>query len=149
VPTIRETRMLEAPPAEVWAVVSDPARLPEWWPSVQRVEEVTPHAWTNVLGSPKGKAVRADYTLVESEPERRLVWRHEVEESPFERLFSESLTEIQLEPRGESSTEVELTARMRLRGFARFGSFQFRRATGRRLQGALERLESTLVQREA
>ena len=67
----------------------------------------------------------------------------------FERLLSESLTEIQLEPRGASSTEVELTARMRLRGFARFGSFQFRRATGRQLQGALERLESTLVQREA
>ena len=148
-PTIRETRLLEAPPAEVWEVVSDPARLPEWWPSVQRVEEVTPHAWTNVLSSPKGKAVRADYTLVESEPERRLVWRHEVEESPFERLLSESLTEIDLEPRDQRSTEIELTARMRLRGFARFGSLQFRRATGRQLQEALERLGSAVVDRGA
>jgi uncharacterized protein YndB with AHSA1/START domain len=149
VPTIKHSRTLEASPAEVWAVVSDPGRLPGWWPSVQRVEEATPGAWTNVLSSPKGKAVRADYTLVESDPERRLVWRHEVEESPFERLLSESLTEIELQPVGEGSTEIALTARMRLRGFARFGSFQFRRATRQQLQAALDGLQSVVARREA
>jgi uncharacterized protein YndB with AHSA1/START domain len=148
VATIRRSRTVQAPAAEIWAVVTNPDRLPDWWPSVQRVEEVNAGAWTNVLASPKGKAVRADYTLVESEPERRLVWRHEVEESPFERLLSESLTEIELEPRDERATLVELTIRMRPRGFARFGSIQLRRATGRQLEAALAGLESAVGDRE-
>ena len=47
-----------------------------------------------MLLSPKGKAVRADYTRVEAEEPRRLVWRQEVEESPFERILSEAVTEL-------------------------------------------------------
>jgi uncharacterized protein YndB with AHSA1/START domain len=146
VAAVTRSRTLEAPAAEVWALVSDPERLPGWWPLVQRVEEATPHSWTTVLGSPKGKTVRADYTLLESEPERRIVWRHEVDESPFERILSESLTQIAIEPEGEGSTRVELTARMRLRGFARFGFLQVRRAAARQLQGALEGLEASLAE---
>jgi uncharacterized protein YndB with AHSA1/START domain len=145
VATVARSRTMDAPPSSVWRVVSDPYRLPAWWPLVQRVEEATPEAWTKVLSSPKGKAVRADYTLLESEPERRLVWRQEVEETPFERLMSEAITEIGLEPRGDGSTEVHLTARMRLRGFARLGGFQFRRATARRLEDALDGLEAVVA----
>ena len=37
--------------------------------------------------------VRADYTLVEADPPRRTVWRQELEESPFERIFSSAVTE--------------------------------------------------------
>jgi uncharacterized protein YndB with AHSA1/START domain len=148
VATVARSRIVDAPPATVWRVVSDPFRLPAWWPLVQRVEEATPEAWTKVLSSPKGKAVRADYTLVESEPERRLVWRQEVEETPFERLMSEATTEIGLDPRGESSTEVSLTARMSLRGFARLGALQLRRATARRLEDALDGLEAVFSPEE-
>ncbi|HEV2875002.1 MAG TPA: SRPBCC family protein, partial [Thermoleophilaceae bacterium] len=57
----RET-LVPAPPEEVWRLVSDPARLAQWWPGVTRVEEATPETWTTVLSSPKGKVVRADYT---------------------------------------------------------------------------------------
>jgi uncharacterized protein YndB with AHSA1/START domain len=149
VATVARSRTLDAPPTSVWRVVSDPYRLPAWWPLVQRVEEVSPEAWTKVLTSPKGKAVRADYTLLESEPERRLVWRQEVEETPFERLMSEAITEIGLEPRSDDTTEVRLTARMRLRGFARLGGFQFRRATARRLEDALDGLEAVVAPEEA
>jgi uncharacterized protein YndB with AHSA1/START domain len=145
VATVARSRTLDAPPATVWRVVSDPYRLPAWWPLVQRVEEATPEAWTKVLSSPKGKTVRADYTLLESEPERRLVWRQELEETPFERLMSEALTEIGLEPLEGGSTEVRVTARMRLRGFARLGSLQFRRATARRLESALDGLEAVVA----
>jgi uncharacterized protein YndB with AHSA1/START domain len=148
VATVARSRTLDASPARIWRVVSDPYRLPAWWPLVQRVEEATPQAWTKVLTSPKGKAVRADYTLLESEPERRLVWRQEVEETPFERLMSEATTEIRLDPRGESSTEVRLTASMRLRGFARLGALQFRRATARRLEDALDGLEAVVSPEE-
>ena len=141
--TITRERTVQAPPGEVWALVSDPWRLPAWWPSVQRVEEATELAWTKVLASPKGKTVRADYSLVESEPERRLVWRQEVEESPFERILADSVTEIGLEPR-DGATQVRLVSRMKLRGFARFGSFQLRRAAARQLDSALDGIETAL-----
>jgi carbon monoxide dehydrogenase subunit G len=134
---------VQAPPGEVWRLISDPWRLPAWWPGVQRVEEATETSWTKVLGSPRGKTVRADYTLVDSQPEERLVWRHEVEESPFERILSESLTEIELEPEN-GSTKVRLEAHMKLRGFARFGSFQVRRAARRQLSSALDGIEAVL-----
>ena len=141
--TIRREREVEARPGEVWDLVSDPWRLPAWWPAVQRVEEATELAWTKVLASPKGKTVRADYTLVESEPERRLVWRQEVEESPFERILADSVTEIELEP-SNGHTRVRLVARMKLRGFARFGSFQLRRAAARQLDSALDGIETSV-----
>ena len=140
-PTIRRSRTIGAAPEEVWRVVSDPERLPAWWPGVQRVEEVSADAWTNVLASPRGKTVRADYTLVDVEPLRRLTWRQEVEESPFERIMWESLTHLELEELKDEQTRVELTGRVKLRGFSRFGGIQVRRAIGRQLTEALEGLE--------
>jgi len=141
--TVTRARTVQAPPGEVWRLISDPWRLPAWWPGVQRVEEATDTAWTKVLASPRGKTVRADYTLVDSRPEERLVWRHEVEESPFERILAESLTEIGLEPEN-GSTKVRLETHMKLRGFARFGSFQVRRAARRQLTEALDGIEAAL-----
>ena len=142
-PTITRARTVSASADAVWGLVSDPERLPAWWPAVQRVEEATAAAWTTVLTSRTGKTVRADYTLLESEPERLLAWRHEVEESPFERILSESTTTVALEPE-DGSTRVTLTARLRARGFARFGAWQLRRATARQLVAALEGLEAAL-----
>ena len=55
--------------------MSDPERLPAWWPGVTRVEEATATSWTTVLTSAKGKSVRADFSRLAAEPERRLVWR--------------------------------------------------------------------------
>ena len=129
-----------APPEEVWRVLSDPYRLPAWWPGVDRVEEVSETAWTKVMRSPKaGKAVRADYSLDEADPPNRLRWRHEVAASPFERIMSEALYEFELEPEGDG-TNVALGARVRLRGLSRLGSLQVRRATSSRLQEALDNL---------
>ena len=124
-------------------MISDPARLPAWWPSVSRVEDASPDAWTKVLMSPGGKAVRADYTRVEAEEPVRLVWRHEVEESPFERILSASTTEIMLEPR-EGGTLVRLSIEHRPRGWARFSPFQMRAAATRQVSGALEGLAELL-----
>ena len=142
-PTVSRTRSVRAAPDEVWKIVSDPAHLPRWWPGVTRVEDASPEAWTTVLSSPRGKSVRADYTLVEAEALVRLVWRQEVEESPFERILSEAVTELTIEP-GDEATEVEITLRQRPRGFARFGFVQLRRAAGRQLEGALEGLEAVV-----
>jgi uncharacterized protein YndB with AHSA1/START domain len=136
----RET-VVPAPPDEVWSLVSDPARLSQWWPGVTRVEEATALAWTTVLSSPKGKAVRADYTRVDSEEGRRLVWRQEVEESPFERILAAATTEIALQP-DDAGTRVRIALDQRPRGWARFAPLQFRNAGTRQVQGAVEGLEA-------
>jgi uncharacterized protein YndB with AHSA1/START domain len=145
---VRRERTVAADPAEVWSVVSDPARLPQWWPGVARVEEATPEAWTNVLTSPKGKTVRADYTRLEADDRRRLVWRHEVEESPFERILARSTTEIVLAPAGEG-TRVEIAVSHQPRGWARLSPFQLRAAATRQVEGALQNLARLLGSGEA
>jgi uncharacterized protein YndB with AHSA1/START domain len=142
--TVSRTRSVRAAPDEIWKIVSDPQRLPQWWPGVTRVEEASREAWTTVLGSPRGKSVRADYTLVEAESPVRLVWRQEVEESPFERILHEAVTEMELEPADAGVTKVGLRLRQRPRGFARLGFVQLRRAAGRQLEGALDGLEALL-----
>jgi uncharacterized protein YndB with AHSA1/START domain len=143
VPTVRRGRSVAADVEDVWKLLSDPERLPEWWPGAQRVEEVEEGAWTLVLSTPRGKQVRADYSLVDSEPLRELLWRQEVEESPFERIMSESLTRFALEPE-DDSTHVTMSNRIRLRGFSHFGVVQVRLAARRQLDGALEGLQSAL-----
>jgi uncharacterized protein YndB with AHSA1/START domain len=138
---LREETVLPAAPEEVWGLVSDPARLPQWWPGVTRVEEATDDAWTTVLSSAKGKAVRIDYSRVEAQPERRVVWRQEVEESPFERILASATTEIALAEE-DGGTRVTVSLDQRPRGWARFAPFQFRAAGKRQVQGALDGLKA-------
>ncbi len=137
---VRRDRTVAAVPADVWRVVSDPERLPAWWPGVSRVEEASREAWTTVLMSPKGKVVRADYTLVAADEPERLRWRQEIEESPFERLLTESTVLIELEPSDEGRTRVRVTLDQRPRGWARFSPFQLRAAATRQAELALEGL---------
>lgn len=140
-PTAKRAGTVAAPPEDVWDVVSDPHHLPRWWPGVQRVEEVTNEGWTKVLRTEKGKAVRADFTRVDAEPPRRLVWQLEVEESPFERILSASVTEVSLQPAGDGQTRVQLKLTQRLRGLYRFGSPTVRRAARTQLDEALDGLQ--------
>ena len=135
---VRRERVVPAAAPEVWNVVSDPMRLPAWWPGVTRVEEASREAWTTVLVSPKGKQVRADYSLDEADEPERIRWRHEVEASPFERLLAESTVELKLHPDAEGAgTRVELTLSQRPRGWARFSPFQLRAAAARQAESAL------------
>jgi uncharacterized protein YndB with AHSA1/START domain len=138
---LREEIVVQATPEEVWGLVSDPARLPQWWPGVTRVEEASADAWTTVLSSPKGKSLRIDYSRVEAEPERRVVWRQEVEESPFERILASATTEIALAEDADG-TRVTVSLDQRPRGWARFAPLQFRAAGRRQVQGAVEGLDA-------
>jgi hypothetical protein len=108
---------------------------------VERVEEATPEAWTTVMKSPRGKVVRADYTRTVADAPRRVAWRQEVEASPFERILARAETEVALEPVGPDRTRVELLHIHRLRGLAMLGGPLLRRATGGRLDQALEGLD--------
>ena len=140
-PRISRARTIPAPRDEVWEVVVDPYHLPRWWPRVERVKEVTGAAWTKVMLSSRGRAVRADYTRMETDAPRRMLWRQEVDESPFEKLLSESTIEVALEPDGDERTRVRLTADQSLRGKTRFGGMMVRRATKRTLDSALDGLK--------
>jgi uncharacterized protein YndB with AHSA1/START domain len=138
---LRQETVVQATPEEVWGLVSDPARLPQWWPGVTRVEEASADAWTTVLSSPKGKSLRIDYSRVEADPERRVVWRQEVEESPFERILASATTEIALAEDADG-TRVTVSLDQRPRGWARFAPLQFRAAGRRQVQGAVEGLDA-------
>ena len=141
---VRRERVVSGAPDDVWRIVSDPARLPAWWPGVSRVEDASRQAWTTVLVSPKGKSVRADYSLVEAREPELLRWKQEVEESPFERLLSSASTEITLEPEASGGTRVRLILDQRPRGWARFSPFQLRAAARRQAEDALTGLADLL-----
>jgi uncharacterized protein YndB with AHSA1/START domain len=141
VASIARSRTVAAGQDVLWELVSDPYHLPRWWPQLERVEDATEDAWTKVLRSARGKVVRADYSRVEAEPPRRMLWRHEVDESPFEAILSDSLIEIVLEPDGSDSTRVRMRIEQKLRGSYRLGGWMMRRATRRQLDDALDGLE--------
>jgi uncharacterized protein YndB with AHSA1/START domain len=144
VPRVTRARTIGASSQELWDVIADPSHLTRWWPDVVRVEEATPLAWTAVLGTPKGATVRADFTRMAAQEPRRISWRQEIEESPFERILAENVTEVELEPEGDGATRVKLRAVQKLRGYSRFGGFLFRRATRQKLDGALDGLARAL-----
>jgi uncharacterized protein YndB with AHSA1/START domain len=143
-PTVVRTRTIAANQQSVWELVSDPYHLPRWWPTVQRVEDVTEDAWTTVATSSRGRAVRFDWSRVYIQPPERVVWRQELAQTPFERFLRESVTGVILEPAGEA-TKVELRIVRKLRGLARFGGLQMRRAVRRELDGALDQLEAVVA----
>jgi len=145
VASVTRERTVSAPAEEVWAVVSDPHAFPRWWPHVVRVEDVEEDAWTKVLRTPSGKTVRADFTRVEIESPRRIAWRQELEESPFERIFSSAVTEVELSSAEGGGTRVALTSSEKVRGRFRIGGgFLVRRAARRRLDDALVGLEQAV-----
>ena len=141
---VKRQRTVNAAPGAVWDLVADPHHLPRWWPQVQRVEEVTYDGWTKVLRTPKGKTVRADFTRVETDPGRKLVWRQEVEESPFEAILNEAVTTVSLSPEGDTATRVELRSDQDLQGSYRLGGFLLKRATKRQLDQALDGIEQAV-----
>ena len=146
-PTVTRKRTVRATPERVWSVIANPERLVEWWPRVQRVEEADALSWTTVLTSGKGdRSLRADYTLVDEQHPHRRTWRHEVDESPFERVLTSSVTEVELSPVGDGETQVTISTQLGLRGFSRLGGGQIRRATRKTIDGALDGLERTVGQ---
>ena len=139
-PTVVRSRTIAAPQEQVWELVSDPYHLPRWWPTVQRVEDVSDGAWTTVATSPRGRAVRFDWSRVYIDPPERIVWRQELAQTPFEKF----VTGVILEGAGEA-TKVELRTVRRLRGLARFGGIQMRLAARKELDGALDQLEEVIA----
>lgn len=141
-PTARRSRIIAAPVEELWEVIGDPHHLPRWWPRVARVEDVEGNAFTEVMRTAKGKVVRADFQLVESDQRARsLTWEQLLQGTPFGRLLSSAETSVSLEDVGEG-TSVTIELRQTLTGFfPRFGSHMVRRAATATIDEALDGLE--------
>jgi uncharacterized protein YndB with AHSA1/START domain len=135
----RRSRTLPASQQELWEILSDPHHLPRWWPGVDRMEGVEEHRFTEVLKTKRGRPVRADFHVVRSEPPWTRSWAQEVAGTPFERVLSESVIEVRLEP-APGGTQVTIAQQQKLRGYSRTGGFLVRRATDTRLDEALDGL---------
>ncbi len=111
--TARASRTIPAPPGDLWRVVSDPYHLPRWWPRVERVEDVSDGAFTEVMKTRAGKTVRADFDLLRAdEGNGTVVWEQRLEGTPFAGVLSHSETELQVAP-GTASASSEVTIEMR------------------------------------
>ena len=141
----RASRTVQAAPAAVWKVASDPLTLPEWWPRVVRVEGVSARSFTEVLQTERGRQVRADFKVTEQENGRRRVWSQELAGTPFERMFASVVTEVRLKPQSPTETAVTIELRQRLRGIQRLGGFMVSRAARRTAKQALDALEEVVT----
>ena len=147
-PTTRVSRTLAASPQAVWEVVSDPWHQGRWWPRVVRMEAVDESGFTQVLGTARGRGVRADFRMLEVDEPRVLRWEQQLEGTPFQRLLGEATTAIELEPAEDgAATRVSIELRQRLLGWSRLTPFLFRRAARRQLAEALAGLDAVLSPR--
>ena len=139
-PRLSRTRVIAAPREQVWSLVSDPHHLPRWWPKAVRVEDVRGAGkrgrWTLVLGTKRGRGVRADYRCTALTEGRRSVWTQEIEGTPFQKILRSAEIELGLDD-ADGGTAVRLATRERLKGLSRLGSPLMRQATRRRLDEAL------------
>jgi uncharacterized protein YndB with AHSA1/START domain len=142
-PTARRSRTIAAPLQALWEVVVDPHHLPRWWPRVERVEDVDGDAFTELMRTAKGKAVRADFRVVRADAhEHALTWEQQLEGTPFARVLSSSETHVALTPDADGQTTVMIELRQSLSGFfPRFGGFMVRRAAAATIEQALDGLE--------
>lgn len=145
----RRSRTVAAAPLAIWEVVEDPHHFPRWWPGIARMEGVHDDKFTQVFMTKKGRPVRIDFTLLESQPPgeasagvRR--WEQDIAGTPFERVLIESIIEVRLEPTGDGTT-VTIEHEQKLRGYSRTGGFMLKRATGAKLEEALDGLARLTV----
>lgn len=130
----------------VWDVLADPWHQVRWWPRVRRIEAVEDDRFTQVLGTGRGRGVRADFRVRERSERRLLRWEQELDGTPFERLLVEAMTVIELAPSDSGrATVVSIELRQRLRGWSRLVPFLFRGAARRQLTEALEGLERAVL----
>lgn len=145
-PTTRVSRTLAAQPEAVWAVLADPWHQTRWWPRVVRMEGVSERGFTQVLGTARGRGVRADFRVLERESPRLLRWEQELPGTPFQRILAEAVTTVELAPADDGATGdggatvVAIELRQRLHGWSRLVPFLFRRAARRQLAEALAAL---------
>lgn len=148
-PAVSRRKDLPAPPESVYALVSDPRRLREWWPRVVRVEDIAGKAgdersrWTAVLESDSGRMLRLDYRCSAATRPSRFVWEQELEDTAFSKHLLRQAVEARIEPGGDGS-RVTLTAIHELRGSARLAGFAMKKSQRQLLDDALDGLTAAI-----
>jgi len=152
---VMREREIPAAPEDLWPVVSDPARLADWFAFAEGAEVIEGEPGVGqrrrMHGSWGRKKSEIDQRIVEWEPPSRLAWEHEAERldgKPAPRFAAETRFSIKLEPAGGRLTRVRLTSRQvpasKPRGLVirAFG----KREVGGKLDGSLERLAALVTQ---
>jgi len=149
---IASERMIPAPAARVWEVVSEAERLPEWYAraaSAEVLEGAGLGRRQRVTTQWQGQDSEVDQLITAFEPERLLEWRHEAERlggQPAPRFASETMVRIELEPQGSDATRVVLESRQRPadpdKEQAMRGNSEY---LGKMLEMSLERLEQLVT----
>ena len=133
------SRTLPVSQKEIWDVIADPHHMPRWWPGVERMEGVQEERFTQVFKTKRGRPVRADFRVVDSQPPWVRSWAQEIPGTPFERVLNESSIEVRLLP-VDGGTQVTISQQQKLRGYSRTGGLLMRRTTAARLDEALDGL---------
>jgi uncharacterized protein YndB with AHSA1/START domain len=144
-PTVTRKKKLAASPEQVYDLVSDPGRLPDWWPRVVRVEDVAGRAgtertrWTSVLGADSGRMLRLDYRCTGATRPQRYEWEHELDGTPYEAHLTKQSFEIRITG-ADGMSEISLTTVNTLRGSARIAGFSMKKGQKELIDGALQAL---------
>jgi uncharacterized protein YndB with AHSA1/START domain len=136
-PTVSRSRTFAVAQGELWQLIAAPDHQPRWWPGVERMESVGDDGFTQVLKTRRGKPIRADFLVTAREPPWMTVWEQQLPGTPFARVLSESVMQVNLEPAGEG-TAVTIAHRLKPRGYSRTGGFLLGRDTAKQLDRLLD-----------
>jgi carbon monoxide dehydrogenase subunit G len=136
-PTASRSRTFAVAQSELWELIADPDHQPRWWPGVERMESVGDDGFTQVLKTRRGTPIRADFLVAVREPPWMTVWEQQLPGTPFARVLSESVIQVNLEPAGEG-TAVTIAHRLKPRGYSRTGGFLLGRDTAKQLDRLLD-----------
>ena len=151
---VRAERSIAAAPDALWPLISDPARLPEWFAFAERVEVLEGSDGVGQRRCQHGrwgrKAAEVDQVVTRWEPGHALAWRHEAERlngKPAPRFAASTDFTIELRPADEGTSVSLRSAQMPagpLRGLVMraFGT----RDVARTLERSLDRLEAAARQ---
>jgi uncharacterized protein YndB with AHSA1/START domain len=145
---VHEQGTVAAAPDVLWPLVSDPARLPEWFTFAERVEVLGGEGVgqrRRQHGHWGSKPSEVDQRITAWEPPRRLAWCHEAERlagRPAPRFAASTDFEIVLEPAGEGATRVSLHSTQEPASALRGGVIRLfgRREVAQHLQRSLAKL---------
>lgn len=148
---VRERR-IEASAEDLWPLVDDVARLPEWFTFAERAELLEGEGVgrrQRLHGHWGKKRSEVDQIVVDREPGRLLQWRHEAERldgKPAPRFAAETRFAIRLEP-DDGGTRVRLESRQEpasaLKGLV-MRVFGTREVSGH-MERSLERLQAIVT----
>src|SRR3984885_15821458 len=105
-PTATRSRTFAVAQGELWELIADPHHQPRWWPGVERMESVAGDGFTQVLKTRRGKPIRADFLVTAREPPWMTVWEQQLPGTPFARVLSEAVMQVNLEPAGAGRAVV-------------------------------------------